>query len=188
MLAERHHRDGHGDERKAKLGRAGVEVGQLEFAKHARGEIGVDREQEVAAERDQRDVEADIGAEADPGEDQQGGQPVAAMVDEIAEARAFDLAEAGKAAVHRIAEPLDTVTDDGEHQPGGGEVAQHIAEEGDDRADHAERGELVGRHPCGCVGAQVIEQAAFGAREQIVLDASERLAFDGFGTFKHGCL
>ena len=107
--AERQHPKRQGDQDQPRLGRSGADVRQLELAKHARRQESVDRQQQVTGEAEQRDVEADERAEAHASEDQQSRQPVAAMVDEIAERRALDPAEAGEAAIHRIAEPVKNI-------------------------------------------------------------------------------
>src|SRR3546814_11569921 len=65
----------------------------LEFADHPRRQEGVDREQEIARERDQRDIHRHERAEAHAGEDQQHREAIAAIIDEIAIGRALDMAE-----------------------------------------------------------------------------------------------
>src|SRR3546814_16913814 len=85
-----------------------------------------------------------------------------------------DVCSSDLAAVQRVAEPVDDITDKAKPQPFVVDPAQHIASGDHDRAEEAERGELVGSGPGGQAGANPVEQAAFVAREEILLNEGRR--------------
>jgi len=107
----------------------------------------MDRQQQIPRQRHQRHVHADIGAGPHPGQNQQGRQPVATMVDKIAIGGPLDLAKPGQAAIHRIAEPLQDIATNGEPQPMDFQAAGGIAGENGEGSDHAEHGQNIWRHP-----------------------------------------
>ena len=131
----------------------------------------MDRQQEIADHRHQRDVEPHIGARADRADHQQRADRVDAVVEEIAIGGPLDSPPARKAAIERIAEPVDDISDQRKREPFALDPAQHIAGRDEHRARETERSELVGRDPMGQAGTDPVEQAAFAAREDILLDA-----------------
>ena len=174
MRPERHHRQGQRDQHQAKLGRTRVEVAQFHLADDLDRQEGVDREQKVTDQRGQSDVEADIGAKPDPGDDQQRRGTVATMVDEVTERGPLDLAVARQAAVEAVAEPLDHEPDDRQPQPARTAVAERIARENHPRAGDPDPGQQVRRKPQRQPRADPCEQAPLGDGEQILLDAVDR--------------
>src|SRR3546814_8499367 len=50
--------------------------GELEFPQHAGGQIGVDRQQEIAGKRNQRDIHRHERTEADASQDQKRREPL----------------------------------------------------------------------------------------------------------------
>src|SRR3546814_1521247 len=79
----------------------------------------MDREQQVASERDQRDIDSDKGAEPHAGQNEEGRKTVTTMVDKIAIGWPFYPAISRQAAIHRIAKPLDYIANERHSKPSG---------------------------------------------------------------------
>src|SRR3546814_18529234 len=77
----------------------------------------MDREQQVASERDQRDIESDKGAEPHAGQNEEGRKTVTTMVDKIAIGWPFYPAISRQAAIHRIAKTLDYIAKERHSNP-----------------------------------------------------------------------
>src|SRR3546814_4386122 len=99
----------------------------------------MDREQQVASERDQRDIESDKGAEPHAGQNEEGRKTVTTMVDKIAIGWPFYPAISRQAAIHRIAKPLDYIANERHSKPSGRQAARSIADKNSQGAHHPER-------------------------------------------------
>src|SRR3546814_5901413 len=88
----------------------------------------MDREQQVASERDQRDIESDKGAEPHAGQNEEGRKNVPTMVDKIAIGWPFYPAILRQAAIHRIAKPLVYIAKERHTKPSGRQAACSIAD------------------------------------------------------------
>src|SRR3546814_2472367 len=95
----------------------------------------MDREQQVASERDQRDIESDKGAEPHAGQNEEGRKTVTTMVDKIAIGWPFYPAISRQAAIHRIAKPLDYIANERHSKPRGRQAACSIADKNCQGAD-----------------------------------------------------
>jgi hypothetical protein len=132
-------------------------------------------EQQVGDHGEHRHVDPQIGARPKPAEDQQRGEAVAAMVDEIAEARPLDLAVARDRPVERIAEPVDEIARDRERQPRRVQIAERVARADRHRRQEREQGQLVGRDPRRKARADPHEQPLLALGQHIALDAPRAL-------------
>src|SRR3546814_18686784 len=109
----------------------------------------MDREQQVASERDQRDIESDKGAEPHAGQNEEGRKTVTTMVDKIAIGWPFYPALSRQAAIHRIAKPLDSIANERHSKPRGTQAACSIADKHYKGAHHPVRSETAGCPPGG---------------------------------------
>ncbi len=139
----------------------------------------MDRHQQITRQRDQRDFELDIGGHPDADHDQHGGKAIAAVIEEIAVARALDLAEAGETAIERITEPVNEISQNRQPQPVGVQIAAKIAPEHEQRAKHTGEGEHIRGYPGRHHSAQMVERTPLKPRDQIFLNAVD---------WGHGCL
>src|SRR3546814_16064630 len=90
----------------------------------------MDREQQVASERDKRDIESDKGAEPHAGQNEEGRKTVTTMVDKIAIGWPFYPAISRQAAIHRIAKPLDYIANERHSKPSGRQADRKSVVEG----------------------------------------------------------
>ena len=134
----------------------------------------MDRHEEIADQRDQRDGQFDIGTEPDADHDQHGRKAVAAMIEEIAIARPFDPAEPCKAAIKRIAEPVHDIAGDRQPQPIFVDIAGQVTGEDHEGTEHAYGRQNVGSDPAGQYRTEPVQNAPLSPGDKVFLNALDR--------------
>ncbi len=130
-------------------------------------------QQHVARHAEQRDVEPDERTEPEPDHEDEIGQRIGAVVDEIAVIGPLDLAVARQAPVEGVAEPLHHIAGHGEPQPAGAHGAQRITRADGEPAGKTEGGEAVRRDEGGQAGTEPRQDPALAKSEHIALDAHD---------------
>lgn len=164
------HRQAHGDQDQSQFGRSGGQIGQSKFTCHARCQERVDRQQQIAAQGEHCDIHPNEGRQAQPKDDDEVGQRIHAVIDEIAVIRPLDLAVACQAAIERIAEPVDEKPCDRQPQPLDPVEAEAVACKDGECSAKSHQRQTIRRDPGGQARAQPVEQPPLSDREHVALD------------------
>ena len=127
----------------------------------------------VADEREQGDVHPHVQRQADAAHDHEVAERIDRVVEEVPVDRPLETTMPGEAPVERITEPVDREADRGEPKEGRMGAARDVADQGQQRAQDAEDGQAIWRHPRGKARAQPVEELPLAARDDVRLDAGD---------------